>query len=65
MKYILLVVSVILIFYPLYAIISCIRSFNSLTNYGYGVLTGGIILLITGCLSMYFTIKLFKQKRKQ
>ena len=33
------------------------------TNYGYGVLTGNVILLIAGVLFVYFGIKMKKNKK--
>jgi hypothetical protein len=63
MKYNLLILSIILIVYPIYAIIKCICVFDSLSNYGFGVLTGGLILFTIGCILMYFSIKSFKKKK--
>ena len=63
MKYILLIISIILIIYPIHSIIKCLQAWDTLTNYGMGVLVGGLILLLSGSLLMYFTIKSLKTKK--
>jgi hypothetical protein len=63
MKYILLIASIIFIIYPIFGIIKCISAFGSLSNYGVGVLAGGLVLLSAGGLLMSYTLKLFKQKK--
>jgi hypothetical protein len=63
MKYALLIISIILIIYPIYSIIKCLQVFSTLTNYGMGVLVGGIIFLLSGSILMYFTIKSIKRKK--
>ena len=64
MKYVLLIISFLLIVYPLYGIIKCLEAFDSLSNYGLGVLLGGFAILSTGILIMYFTLKSIKQKKQ-
>jgi hypothetical protein len=63
MKYILLIISLLLIIYPIFGIIKCIFAFGSLSNYGMGVLAGGLVLLSVGGLLMFYALKLFKQKK--
>lgn len=63
MKYVLLVLSVILILYPVYALIKCFQSLGSITNYGLGVLTGGGIFLILGIVLFYFSLRIFNRKK--
>ena len=59
-KFLILILSLILIIYPLYAIYRCIAVLGSLTNYGKGVLTGGIFIFATGIALLIYAIKLFK-----
>ncbi|MBV5282833.1 MAG: hypothetical protein JZU53_10435 [Paludibacter sp.] len=63
MKYFLLTISLILIVYPLYGIIKCLQAFGDLSNYGIGVLAGGLLILSTGILLMRFTLKSINRKR--
>ena len=64
MKYVLLVLSIFIILYPIYGLIRCFQTVGSLTSYGMGVLTGGGILLVLGITLLYFTLRLFKRKIK-
>ncbi|MEA4850742.1 MAG: hypothetical protein VB126_04720 [Paludibacter sp.] len=64
MKYVLLIISIILIVYPVYAIVKCLMVIDSLSNYGIGVLVGGIIIFLSGSILMYFTIRSMKRKNK-
>ncbi len=59
----LLLLSVVLIIYPIYAIFRCIAVFGSLSNYGKGVLFGGVALFIIGLLLLLYAIRLFKQSK--
>jgi len=63
MKYVLLSVAVLLIVYPIYAILKCLTVFGSLTNYGMGVFIGGLILLFSGSILLYYIIKSNKRKK--
>jgi len=65
MKYFLLIVSVILIIYPIIAILKCFESITSLSNYGMGVLIAGLLIFFSGILLMYFTVKSIKNKKSQ
>jgi len=64
MKYVLLAVAILLIVYPLYAIVQCLAVLGSLSNYGIGVFVGGLILLFSGSIILYLTLKSFKQKKQ-
>lgn len=64
MKNVLLIVSAILIIYPLYGIFKCLLALDTLTNYGMGVLVGGLIMVSAGAAIMYFTLKSMKQKKQ-
>lgn len=64
MKYILFILSIFLIIYPIYGLIRCLQLVGNLSNYGMGVLVGGCILIFSGIVTLIFTIKLFKQKNK-
>ncbi len=50
------------VFYFLRLAYYLLNSFE-FTNYGFGVLTGKIILLITGVVMVYFGIKMNKNKK--
>jgi hypothetical protein len=63
MKYVLLIISIILIVYPVYAIVKCLMVIDSLSNYGIGVLTGGLVIFISGLILMYFTIRSIKRNK--
>ena len=63
MKYVLLIISIILIVYPVYAIVKCLMVIDSLSNYGIGVLTGGLVIFISGLIMMYFTIRSIKRNK--
>jgi len=63
MRYLLLIIAVALILYPIYAIIECLKSIGNLSNYGVGVLAGGVVLLLAGIVILTFTLKSFKQKK--
>lgn len=64
MKYVLLIISIILIVYPVYAIVKCLMVIDSLSNYGIGVLTGGLVIFISGLILMYFTIRSIKRNKR-
>ena len=63
MKYILLIISAILIITPIHSTIKCLQTFETLTNYGMGVFIGGLFLLLSGSILMYFTFKSLDQKK--
>ena len=63
MKYLLLTISLVLIVYPLYSIIKCLQALGDLSNYGVGVLAGGLLMLSIGVLLMSFTLKSINRKR--
>ena len=63
MKYVLLIVSIALITYPIYGLIECIKAFGHLSNYGIGVLVGCILFLALGISILFISIRLFKQKK--
>jgi len=63
MKYLLLIVSILIISYSGYGLTKCLQSFDTLTEYGKGYLTGSIILLIIGGTILLWTISKFKQKK--
>ncbi len=50
------------VFYFLRLAYYLLNSFE-FTNYGYGILTGNLILLITGVLFLHFGIKLKRNKK--
>jgi pilus assembly protein TadC len=62
MKYLLLIISILLISYPIYGLISCLQAIGHLSSYGMGVLSGCLLFLALGILLLFFTIKLFKRK---
>ena len=61
MKYILLIISALLIIYPIYGLIKCLQSVSHLSSYGMGVIAGGSLILTIGITIMYFTIKLYRK----
>lgn len=63
MKYLLLSISIVLIIYPINSIIKCIQVLDTITNYGMGMLVGGMTMLLSGLLLFYFTVKSLKQKK--
>jgi len=63
MRYVLLIISMILILYPIYAIIKCLENIDALTNYGAGALVGGFILLFAGIFILIFTLRSIKRKK--
>jgi len=63
MRYILLLISFLLIIYPIIAIVKCLESIDTLSNYGAGVLVGGLLLFLAGILILILTLKSFKQKK--
>lgn len=62
MKYLLLILSILLITYPVYGLVSCLQAVGHLSNYGMGVLSGCLLLMTLGISLLFFTIKLFKRK---
>ena len=52
-----------MVLYSIYGIIKCLQTIDTLTNYGMGVLVGALILLLSGSILMYFTIKSLKRKK--
>jgi len=63
MKYILLTVSILIILYSGYGLIKCLQSFDTLTEYGKGYLTGSIILLSVGGIILLWSIRKFKEEK--
>jgi len=63
MKYILLTVSILIIFYSGYGLTKCLQSFDTLTEYGKGYLTGSIILLTVGGSILFWGIRKFKEEK--
>ena len=64
MKYIILPIALFLIIYPIQAIIVCIKVLDTLSNYGIGVLTGGIFFQLMGVALLFYSIRLFKRNKK-
>ena len=64
MKYILLIISILLIAYPILGILKCLESISSLSSYGVGVLVAGLLVFVTGLLLLYFTVKSLKKNKK-
>ena len=67
MKKVLLVLGftlVIISIYYLFNLIIYLQKSYDITNYGYGILTGKIILLIIGIFLIYFGFKNGKKKTK-
>ncbi len=63
MRYVLIVAAIFLILYPIYSIIKCLQVFQTLTNYGKGVLTGSLLLMAIGFILLIISIRLFKKSR--
>jgi hypothetical protein len=62
MRYFILVCAVALILYPLYALFKCVQNIGTLTEYGYGVLVGGLLLLGAGIGLLVWSVKLIKKR---
>ncbi|MBP1637773.1 MAG: hypothetical protein H6Q18_562 [Bacteroidetes bacterium] len=60
-KVIFTAILIIPIIYSLYLIIVCLSSINTITNYGWGMLTGSGLLLIICFLLLYL---LLRKKKK-
>lgn len=63
MRYLLLLLSLVLIGYPLYALFACLQQLGSLTSYGLGVLVGGLLMLGVGVGLLVWSIKRIKKKK--
>jgi len=65
MRYVLIIISIILIIYPIIAIIKCLESIDTLSSYGAGVLVGGLLLLFAGILILVYTLRSIKLNKKR
>jgi hypothetical protein len=63
MRYLLFLLSLVLICYPLYALFVCLQQLGSLTSYGLGVLVGGLLMLGVGVGLLVWSIKRIKKKK--
>jgi hypothetical protein len=63
MRYVLIIISIVLIIYPIFAIIKYFESIETLSGYGAGVLVGGLLLLLVGILILISTLKSIKRKK--
>lgn len=57
MRIIKIVISILILIYGFYLLIACLNQIGSITNYGKGVLTGSLVIIVSGLLMFYFSIK--------